>query len=103
MSGEIERFHLVDHWGEPAVENVDASGQWVDYDDHAAALSEKDARIAELEGLLREPLRIARFFKENPTRFPQQGGVFIELDRDWLREVMDSPLAALPPQEEASE
>ncbi len=47
----IQRYECDCHPGNKCDE-----GEWVDYEDHAVALAEKDARIAELEGLLRRTI-----------------------------------------------
>jgi hypothetical protein len=50
---EVRRYecYYTDYYGDecPAFARAESDGRWVDYDDHAAALAEKDAEIAQLK------------------------------------------------------
>jgi len=53
MSTPIQRYDIYPGNYQTIKEETDPTGEWVKYDDHAAALARRDQRIAELEGLLR--------------------------------------------------
>jgi len=51
----MKRYHITPHClhcGDPLEKSEEPYGEWVRYEDHAAALAQRDQRIAELEAAL---------------------------------------------------
>jgi len=52
MSTPIQRYDIYPVNYQTLKEETDPTGEWVRYEDHAAALDQRDQRIAELEAAL---------------------------------------------------